>query len=263
MERNAEWRQRVLLTSDRHLDNPHSDLKMQRRHLEEALDTGAIVVDNGDLFDAMQGKMDPRASKKELKPSLIERPYLDALVDEAHDFLEPYRECLAVIGQGNHDTNIIKRYETSLTARLCHRLGVEQGGYRGFVRFQFADGHRKYSRLLHYFHGAGGGGPVTRGVISTARNAAILDGTDVVLTGHTHESWMVPIARMAVNQSGRFVKRTQFHVSSPGYKDEYTSLEGGWAIEKGLNPKIKGAWWMDFSWSKTDEDIKINFTNAD
>ena len=51
--RNAGWEQWALLTSDRHIDSPKSDTRMQRRHLDLAAERGAFVLDMGDLFDAM------------------------------------------------------------------------------------------------------------------------------------------------------------------------------------------------------------------
>ena len=38
MDRNREWEQWALLTADRHLDNPHSNKAMQRRHLDQAVE---------------------------------------------------------------------------------------------------------------------------------------------------------------------------------------------------------------------------------
>jgi hypothetical protein len=35
------------------------------------------------------------------------------------------------------------------------------------------------------------------------------------------------------------------HVRSPGYKDEF-SEQNGWAVEKGMPPKPKGALWLRF-----------------
>ena len=36
VNRNREWEQWALITSDRHIDSPKSDRSMQRRHLEQA-----------------------------------------------------------------------------------------------------------------------------------------------------------------------------------------------------------------------------------
>lgn len=59
----AGWEQWVLLRSDVHHDNPKCDQKLEKKHLDQAKEYNAIIIDNGDLFCAMQGKYDKRASK--------------------------------------------------------------------------------------------------------------------------------------------------------------------------------------------------------
>ena len=63
-----DWEQWVLLTSDRHWDNPKSDRLLQTEHLKLAKERNAIIIDNGDLLCVMQGKYDPRGSKSGIRP---------------------------------------------------------------------------------------------------------------------------------------------------------------------------------------------------
>ena len=113
--KGAGW---ILLRSDAHHDNPSSDNKLEEKHLRQALERGAAVIDNGDAFCAMQGKWDPRSDKSALKPEHQVDDYLDALVSTYADFLEPYASQLAVMGTGNHETSVLNRRETILTTRL-------------------------------------------------------------------------------------------------------------------------------------------------
>jgi hypothetical protein len=246
--------QRVLCQSDVHWDNPHCNRDTLTRHFEEAKAIDAPVIDNGDWFCAMQGKWDKRANKDDLRPEHRTATYLDALVDTAADYLKPYRDLLVVRGQGNHETAIVKRHETNLTERLVERLrtqgspNVRLGGYSGFVVFNI-----RYERTrmkpfkLYYHHGHGGGGAVTRGVIQTNRQAVYLADADLVWTGHTHDSWQVPIARVRLNQSCTDVEHTrQVHFRTAGYKEEFGSGYGGWHVERGGPPKPVGAAWLVF-----------------
>ena len=68
LTRNRDWEQWVLLRSDVHHDNPKCKQDMERRHLDEALEFDAPIIDNGDLFCAMQGKWDKR-SDNDLQPT--------------------------------------------------------------------------------------------------------------------------------------------------------------------------------------------------
>lgn len=245
--------QRVLLMSDVHWDNPKSDWDLLKRHLNEAREHDAPVIDNGDFFCAMQGKFDKRANKSDLRPEHQNARYLDSLIDTATVFLKPWNDLLTIRGQGNHERAIFKNHETDLTERLVERLradgasNVRLGGYSGWVVFQ-TNYHGRFKPFkLHYHHGHGGGGPVTRGVIQTNRMGVFLADADIVFTGHTHDAWQVPIARVRLNQDNTEVEHTrQVHVRAAGYKEEYGDGYGGWHVERGGPPKPTGSVWLVF-----------------
>ena len=46
----SKWEEWILLSGDRHWDNPKSDWKMQIKHLEEVKKRQAGVIDIGDLL---------------------------------------------------------------------------------------------------------------------------------------------------------------------------------------------------------------------
>jgi hypothetical protein len=254
-----------LLQSDVHWDNPKCDREMFMRHLEEAKERDAIILDNGDFFCAMQGRFDPRASKNDLRPEHQRADYLDALVTTAADALAPYKDLLGVRGMGNHETSILKRHETNLTERLVERLKqngsktVALGGYSGYVVFEVkANQTRTFSYKLHYHHGYGGGGPVTRGVIQTNRQAVYLADADIVLSGHTHDAWIVPIQRVRLNNETTGVEHIrQLHLRVPGYKEEYGDGFGGWHIERGGPPKPIGAAWLRIRYARATSQESI------
>ena len=250
--------QRVLLQSDVHWDNPHCDREMFGRHLHEAREHDAPILDNGDFFCAMQGRWDKRANKNDLRPEHQRAEYLDALVSTAAESLKPYRDLLTLRGDGNHETAIVKHHETSLTERLVERLKsygdtpVVKGGYSGFVVFQITiGGTDRFPFKMHYLHGHGGGGAVTRGVIQSNRHAVYLADADIVWTGHTHDAWMVPIARVKLNQDNdKIIHTRQYHLSTPGYKEEWQDGYSGWHVERGAPPKPMGAAWLTFRYNR-------------
>lgn len=242
-----------LLTSDRHWDNPDSDLAMQEKHLKQAVERDALVIDTGDFFCAMQGKYDKRSDKSKLRPEHQRTDYLDALVKTSADWFSPYQDRFAVIGQGNHETAILKNHETDLTQRFVERLNgnnthkVHVGGYSGYIKLRFLGqtGGAGKSLLIKYHHGYGGGGPVTKGVIQSQRQAVYDVDPDIVLSGHVHEQYIFPIEQVRLNDKGRIYQRTQYHVRIPSYKNEYKDGHGGWHIETGKPPKPIGAWWLN------------------
>jgi len=258
---DEQW---ILLASDVHWDNPKCDRELFTEHLELAKKRNAAVLFGGDLFCAMQGKFDPRSTKYEIRPEHVVGDYLDAIVRDCAKALEPYKNQIALVNPGNHETAILKRHETNLVQALVERLrdkkGVaKMGGYSGYVRLQILDGggKRRNSILLHYHHGFGGGGPVTRGVIQTNRMAVYLADADIVWTGHTHDHWMVPIQRVRLNQNFGVEQCRQIHVRSAGYKDDYVDGIGGWHIERGGPPKPRGGLWIRLSLDKKKAQYEL------
>jgi predicted phosphodiesterase len=256
-----------LLTSDRHWDNPDSDWEMQLRHMKQARERGAMIIDAGDFFCAMQGKYDKRSDKSKVRNIHQRTDYLDSLVNTAADFFAPYQDLFAVVGQGNHETAILKNHETNLTERFIERLNagkdhkVKMGGYGGFIKFKFKNNAKGAKRavLLHYFHGYGGGGPVTKGVIQSYRQAVYMPDPDVIISGHVHEQYIFPIEQVRLTPKGRIYQRRQYHVRIPTYKNEYKDGFGGWHIETGKGPKPIGAWWMKL----TVRRVGINSNSSD
>jgi hypothetical protein len=260
------WEQRVMLSGDRHHDNKHADHKLEIKHLEQAKQCNAPIIDIGDFFCLMQGKYDPRKNYTDLRPELIEGPYLDRVIDTAADFYKPYAEQFAVIGEGNHEANIKKRRETDMIARITEKLQraskIENrafaGGYSGWVLFTFHASTASMNTLaLKYHHGYGGGGPVTRGVIQTNRRAVYLPDAAIIVTGHIHEAWSVPIKRERITQRGVVRQDLQWHVSVPTYKDDYRNGEGGYHIENGRPPKPMGCVWLILRYENKRVTAKI------
>lgn len=272
--RHFEWEQWVLLRSDVHHDNPKCKQDLERQHLEEAVSYNAPIIDNGDLFCAMQGKWDKRADKNALRDEHKGSNYFDLLVDTAAEFYKPFGKHFAVLGRGNHETAVTSRHETDLTDRLASRMraqgsDVEASGYGGFVIFRFLDrnqteksGGVKDSKVLYHFHGTGGGGPVTRGTIQTNRIAVWSPDAHIVLTGHTHDEWQMPIPRMRITKQGEIYHDEQLHIRCPGYKDAWGDSHCGWETEKMLGPKNLGSAWLRFYWDPRKQCVRYDSQRA-
>lgn len=259
----------ILLRSDAHHDNSHTDLGMERRHLDEALSREALILDGGDCACAMQGKWDRRADRSALRPEYQFGNYFDCIVNEAVKFYAPYARNWVMMGLGNHETAILKHHETNLTERLVHALRdvgadhLQYGGYAGWVRVVIKSPSREKrqnSLWIYRHHGYGGGGPVTRGVIQTARMGLYLPDADIVWTGHTHDHWLMPIERYRINKMDRPYLDRQMHVRTAGYKDEFTP-QNGWHIERGGPPKPRGAAWLK-CWLTDTSTIRYEITEA-
>lgn len=253
---DEQW---VFLKSDDHWDNPKCRRKLLSKHLKMAVERDAPIIGGGDLFCAMQGKYDKRGNKSSVRPEHNNNRYLDSLVDTAAEWYAPYASHMVCEGRGNHESAIQKNHETDLTDRFCAKLRGESGapteamGYGYWVRFQLNRERQARSFRLKVFHGSGGGGPVTKGVIQTNRRAVYLPDADIVMTGHVHEAWSVCLRRERINNSNSISHDSQWHVCTPTYKEEYDDGSKGWHVERGAPPKPLGGYWLRFYYSNDQQ----------
>jgi len=241
--------------SDLHWDNPHCDRALLKKDLEAAKAGGHDVFINGDFFCAMQGKYDGRRSKSEIRPEHNSSHYLDLLVSTAIDWFEPYAHCIRLIGYGNHETSILRHCETDLIERFVSGLNIragsniQVGGYGGWIKYSFQRtdnydaGGKSY--LIKYFHGAGGGGPVTRGAINFNRMATMVEGADAIWMGHVHESTEITYTTEYLTPKAVVHLRDVLMIRTPSYKEEYQDGSTGWHVERMAPPKPLGARWLE------------------
>lgn len=260
----AGWEQWYLLRADAHWDNPHCDRRLYKRHMDQARERSAGIIDVGDVYCLMQGKYDPRADKSTIRPEHNTADYLGAVEDDFVQQHEAYADLFVVMSDGNHNTSILKRHEYDILGRTCRRLGIERGLYAGWVMFrcEAPSGGQRTTIRLKYHHGSGGGGPVTKGTLWPVKTAAIVPDADIVVSGHIHEQWLFPVERERISNGGATYFDTQYHVQLPTYKQEYTY--SGFHTERGRPPKPLGAWWLKL-YHNTDKPgyVGIHFEMAE
>lgn len=261
----AGWEQWVMLSSDRHHDSIKCNRDLEKKQLEKARSRKAMIIDCGDLFDVMQGRFDPRRSYSELRPEYKVDAYLTEIVADAAKFYSPYADMFTVIARGNHEAMVRKNNSVDLISSLVTMLNdknktdIVPGEMGGWVRFMFTVNKTKRMSInLNYFHGAGGGGPVTRGVIQTNRQAVYMPDAQIIVNGHTHDSWVLPIARVRMSDKGIIGKDYLYFIRTPTYGDDYGDGDKGWWVEKWGAPKPMGCVWLRLYWH--NQEIRIEAT---
>jgi hypothetical protein len=240
------WEQSFLLLSDVHYDSIHADRTLLKRHLDEAKEKDARIFIFGDFFDAMGGKYDPRSTKADIRPEYQHTNYFQAIVQDAAKFLLPYKDNIALISDGNHETSVLLRHEISLLDDLAERLGgVERGKYSGFIRFKFNRGTSRMSKVMFYSHGSGGNSPVTKGVIGTARRQDNIH-ADFFVSGHLHSEWDMPRTQTRLNEQNNVEIHKVHHWQLGTYQQSH--LKGGWADAKGFAAPSIGGRWLTFKY---------------
>ena len=235
--------------SDTHLDSLFCQTDVFLSHLRQMAAAGAYFLCVGDMVDAMMGRYDPRRSQEELLPEFRGRDdYYDAVVDYVAGRLLPFKERLIFLGQGNHELAVKKHVGTDLSARVGRILNqnrqappVQVGGYTGYIVIRIlTNGKPRANTIIYYAHGSGGAAPVTRGVIRTNRQAVFLENVAVVLNGHNHQGYVVPIVMEGVNKALRTSRHIVWFLRTPGYKNEWARERSGYVAQKNTGPHPLG-----------------------
>lgn len=239
---------KLLLRSDAHHDSFYNLRDLEKKHLDQALRDDAYILDGGDIFDAMQGKHDPRRGYQELRPEFKVAAYFNAIVDDAAKFYAPYIKNWLLFGKGNHELSVLSHSNTDLLSMLKDKHpSINIGGVGGWIKFKFEreNGGARTTVNLRYHHGNGGNAPVTKGVIDTNRQAVYLPDADIVWNGHNHNAYMLPLARERITDTNKIYRDLSYFLRTPGYKDQ-----GAWEREKMLSPSPHGAIWVEINISR-------------
>lgn len=248
--------------SDLHWDNPKCDRDRLKRDLDKALKENIKVIINGDFFCLMQGKYDPRGSKKDVRPEHNHNDYFDRIIDTAVEWFKPYHSIIDFIGRGNHEQSILKRQETDILRRFVDMFNmdnrgehtVQVGGYGGWYVIAFESAGKRTSYKIKYFHGSGGGGPVTKGIIQFNRKGVSIEGADLIWMGHVHEDMEVTQSIETLNGLFKPKLKDVLYVRTSTYKEEYGDNYSGWHSERGAQPKTVGSRLLEIDYS-SNKDI--------
>jgi len=257
---NTENEIQLFFTSDIHFDSVYCNRDLFFADLEEAKRREAMICVFGDFFDALNGRFDPRRDMSLLRPEYRRADYYDYVVQDASERLSPYAKNIMIITPGNHELSVLKNANTFLSDRLVTKLNekysgnVLHGGYGGWLRVILrSKGLPAGSTLVKYFHGSGGEAPVTRGVIQTNRQSVYLPDADIVVNGHSHNGYWVPITRERIGGKGDHFFDTQHHVRTPGYMQSYGDGTTGWEVTRGGVPKPLGSCFVKIKYANQDK----------
>jgi len=256
----------VLQISDVHYDSVKCDRELLTKHLREAEKLNALVVINGDLFDLMGGKYDPRSSYSDIRPEYKHINYLDAVIKDAAEYFSKFN-LTYFIGRGNHETNISKRLHTDPTDRLAELLRyngktVATGGYSGWLVFKYRYGSNRGSIIQHYHHGSGGNAPRSKGILSADLDQKKFPDADIITRGHDHQKWHLPATVQRLQHNYEPKDKTVHHLRTGSYKKLGDGF-AGWAIEKGFDRPRLGGWWMKLSAHGYKKTVSVSVREAD
>jgi predicted phosphodiesterase len=265
---------RIMFLGDLHLDSNYTNRKALKRALDQAVAEDAPIVILGDVFDAMQSKGDRRASKAALVRQYHGRDdYLNAMLEDAEEFLRPYARHVWIMLHGNHDADMVKYHETDLLRLLSVSLNrdgasIATPGYQTHVAIKPRISTSKYADLVLGWvtHGSGGSSPVTGGVIGASRRAVYIPQADFFVSGHLHRPFDFPTGQVRVSQAGHVYKQRVRHVQVGAWKDESVN-DPTWANQKGMQPMPVGpAFWLELRLARGERALPrwlVKFVEVD
>lgn len=238
-----------LLLSDVHWDHPYCDRDLFYRLLDQAVERDARIMINGDFFCMMQARKDRRGSKDKVRPEHQGANYFNLVIEDAAEQLAKYASHIVFMGDGNHETAIVKHNEINPLDMLCtllrHKTGhnILRQGYHGFIRFKYHFKNSAIRTKIMYHHHGKFGGIVTMGALGVKRHAAVIPDADIIWTGHTHDLWEMTHPRMKVDKTGNVITDAQIHIKTGTFKDEFNK-PGGFGVERNYKPAAIGGYWL-------------------
>lgn len=135
------------------------------------------------------------------------------------------------------------------------------GSYAGWIFFRFFEttGRKRGADAtykLHFHHGYGGNAPRSKGVLAVDIDQKEWPDADMIVSGHTHQKWHVPITVERITQAGRIKDGVVHHLKLGSYKklDRFA----GWEVEKGFQKPRLGGWWMELKPTRVHEHNGFN-----
>jgi len=254
LEFHADWEQTLLLISDIHFDALHSNHKLLKRHLDQALERNAPILIFGDLLDLMQGKKDPRASKSEINPKYaVDDDYLGNVCADAASFLAPYASNILMMAMGNHEYEYRRRHEVDPLTMVATMLKATTGftpvvaPYSGWLQFKYSQSKNRGNRSgnnLKWHHGTGSNSPVTRGAIATNRFSVMYPNADIQVRGHINQRFQMFIPRETITTHGRVITDDDaLHLQLGCYVQD-NSDGNSWSQRRGMGTAALGGFWL-------------------
>ena len=170
--------------SDVHFEDKNSCRKTLYKFRDEVLEKeNRFVIINGDIINT--------ATKDSVSDIFSETLGIRDAVQRIADFLEPIKDRILVMIDGNHEKRVYKNTGLYLMEQVADKLGISskfsEGAYLLYISFGKNNNRDNRTTVYSVYgkHGAGGGRLVGSKANSVLRMAESID-ADIYIHSHTH-----------------------------------------------------------------------------
>ena len=246
--------------SDVHLQNRWCDKRAFKSYLDA--DDSTYFLSVGDLFDGIitSDVKRYRKSTDETEGDNI----LNDIVDMAYELLEPVKDRILFLADGNHEKSIQRNCSFSLTRALCSALKVPQFGYSWMFRLVLTqNGNAGRSIYFYGNHGWGGGTRTEGGNITKFSKHVPSYDADIYLFGHVHECDFKPLARLSMVGNKLISKPKHLAICGTFLKTLTNTVDSTYSEEHGFRPVAIGGLEIDITPLNSDRwcDVVLHFVN--
>ena len=190
--------------SDWHIGDNACNIESIKKQIAYIKDTpNAYVICNGDLMN--------NATKGSVSDSYAGKIPPMQQLQMLCDLLEPIKDKILMLTQGNHEARTYRCDGIDLTAILSEQLGifdryVREGGVLFLRLGEDAKRHRQVCYTIYCTHGSGGGKKVGSKANVLVEKACIVD-TDIYIIGHHHTPFTTRQSYFRVDTSNSAVAK--------------------------------------------------------
>lgn len=221
---------KIYVFSDWHIGDVHSNIVEIKELIEKVKnDEDALVICNGDLMN--------NATKTSISDSYAETIPPMQQVDMLVELLEPVKDKIICMTQGNHEARTYYNDGIDLTQFVAMKLDIAKKyakeGAAILLKFGHKQAHKdqKMFYTLYVTHGSGGGRKEGSKVIRVADMANTID-TDIYVHSHSHLPFVFKEDFFRLHTSNASIEKvTKLFVNSSA-KLEY----GGYGESKEFKP---------------------------
>ena len=174
---------------DLHLGNKNCRLDKFKRFLKWAQEKDNVyLIGMGDLLECILPS-DPRFESDDVYETL------DDLREELIQILEPVKDKIITLLQGNHEHKLKKSGYGCPIKYISKKLGVRYGGLSAYIKLKATPKTHRRSLIVWTHHGWFSGRKRGSKVNNLEDNLAYYD-ADVYLCGHSHDLWATRKSRI-------------------------------------------------------------------